>query len=198
MLTIYGLLKSHSIADLIPLIAREVPIKKFTAQQEATKIMYNVWHCVYNVNQLQAVAFINAYGKTIYVKSDKINERLGGLTFFWFRCEIDIVDIDPFIIQKIVTFSSASTFPNTRTMSPPGFSRPSGMPANTSKRPRGVRVVWMTFSKARQLLEVVSVLIFSMLILIWNISTRKPVKTIARMMKVARSRQPQLAQANLG
>ena len=41
-LTIYGFLKLHSVADLIPLIAREVPIKKFTAQQEATKVMYKV------------------------------------------------------------------------------------------------------------------------------------------------------------
>ena len=41
-LTIYGLLKSHSVADLIPLIARKVPIKKFTAQQDTIKVMYKV------------------------------------------------------------------------------------------------------------------------------------------------------------
>ena len=40
--TIYGLLKSHSVADIIPLIARKVPIEKFTVQQEAIKVMYKV------------------------------------------------------------------------------------------------------------------------------------------------------------
>ena len=40
--TIYGLLKSHSVADLILLIARKVPIETFTAQQEAIKVMYKV------------------------------------------------------------------------------------------------------------------------------------------------------------
>ena len=40
--TIYGLLKLHSVADLIPLITHKVPIEKFTAQQEAIKVMYKV------------------------------------------------------------------------------------------------------------------------------------------------------------
>ena len=42
VLTIYGLLKSHPVADLIPLIACEVPIETFTAQYEATKVMHEV------------------------------------------------------------------------------------------------------------------------------------------------------------
>ena len=40
--TIYGLLKLHSVADIIPLIAHEVPIETFTAQQETTKVMHKV------------------------------------------------------------------------------------------------------------------------------------------------------------
>ena len=40
--TIYVLLKSHSVANLIALIYCEVPIEKITAQQEATKVMYKV------------------------------------------------------------------------------------------------------------------------------------------------------------
>ena len=40
--SIYGLLKSHSVADLIPLIACKVPIGTFTSQQEAIKVMYKV------------------------------------------------------------------------------------------------------------------------------------------------------------
>ena len=39
-LTIYVLLKLHSVADLIPLISREVTIERFTTQQEATKVMH--------------------------------------------------------------------------------------------------------------------------------------------------------------
>ena len=143
--TIYGLLKSHSVAYLTPLIAREVPIKKFTAQQEATKVMHKVWHCVFDVNHLQAIALINTSGKTVNVKSEKLNDRPGGLTFFRLSCEIDSVDINPCIFQKNSTFSSACTFPNTSKMSPPGLSRPSDLPTNTPKLPRGVNVAWLPF-----------------------------------------------------
>ena len=38
-LTIYGLLKSHSVANLTPLITPEVPIKTFTTQQGASDDM---------------------------------------------------------------------------------------------------------------------------------------------------------------
>ena len=41
-LTIYDLLKLHSVSYLIPLIAREVSNKKFTAQQEAIYVVYKV------------------------------------------------------------------------------------------------------------------------------------------------------------
>ena len=80
--TIYSPLKSHSVANIIPLIAHELPIETFTAQNEATKVMYKVRCCVFNVNHLQAVYFLNVSGKTVNVKSEKLNEIPGGLTFF--------------------------------------------------------------------------------------------------------------------
>ena len=118
--TIYGLLKSHSVADLIPLIAHKLPIETFTAQQEAIKVMYKVWCCALNVNHLQVVAFLNTSGKTVKVNSDKLNDRPRGLTFFQFSCNIDSVNTDPYIRQKNLTFSYAYAFSNTITMSPPG------------------------------------------------------------------------------
>ena len=53
-LTIYILPKSQYVDDLIPLIAREVPIQTFTAQNEADKVMHKVWGCLFDVNHLQA------------------------------------------------------------------------------------------------------------------------------------------------
>ena len=103
--------------------------------------MCNVWHCVFNVNQLQAVAFINASVKTVNVKSEKLNERPDGLTLLRFSCDIYSVDIDVRICQKKMTFSSTSDLRNISTKSPPGPSRSSSLAANTSKCPRGVRVV---------------------------------------------------------
>ena len=67
--------------------------------------MYKVWRCLFNVNSLQAVAFLNASGKTVNVKSEKVNKRPSGLTFFWFIYKIDSVDIDPHIFQNKPTFS---------------------------------------------------------------------------------------------
>ena len=99
--TIYGLLKLNSVTNLINLSTREYPIKTFIAQQEATKVMHKVWHCVFDVNHLQAIAFINTSGNTVNFKSDKLNHRPGGLTFFRLTCEIDSVYINPCICQKI-------------------------------------------------------------------------------------------------
>ena len=127
-LTIYGLLKSHSVTDLTPLITHKVPIEKFSAQQEPIKVIYKVWCCVFNVNHLQVVAFLDASGNTVKFNTDKLNDRPIGLNFFWFSCKIDSVNTNPYICQKNLTFSSASAFTNTITMSPPGSSRPSDLP----------------------------------------------------------------------
>ena len=91
---------SQSVADLINLIYRKVPTETSTAQQEATKVMYKVRRCVFNVNHLQELEFLNAYGKTVKVKSDKLIEIPGGLTFFQLICKIDSIDTDPHIFQK--------------------------------------------------------------------------------------------------
>ena len=109
--TIYGLLKLQSVADLSPLIAYKVPIKTFTTQQEATKVMYKVQRCVLNVNHIQAVVFLNTSGKTVNVKSDKLNEIPGRITFFRFSREINSVDIDPCIRQKKIDLQLCLCFP---------------------------------------------------------------------------------------
>ena len=190
-LTIYGLLKLLPAANLIPLIAREVPTETFTAQQEATKVMYKIRRCVFDVNHLQTVVFLNASGKTVNVKSEKLNDRPRGLTLSWLSCEIDILYI------KKTAFSSASNLTNNSTILSTGSLRPRALPENASKRPRGVRVVWMTSYKDHWLLELVSVMIFLMLRPMWHISTRKPVTTMAKMMELSWSHLPHLAQANL-
>ena len=53
--TVYGLLKSNSITNIIPLVACKVPIETFATQHEATKLMHKVQHCVFGVNHLQAI-----------------------------------------------------------------------------------------------------------------------------------------------
>ena len=178
--TIYGILESHSVAYPIYLIACKVLIETFNTQQEGIKIMYKVGRCVLNINNLQVVAFLNASGKTVNVKSDKINDISSGLTFFRFSCDIESVNTDPYIFQKNPTFGSSSTFPNTSTISPPGSWRPSYLPRYTPNRPRGVRVVWLPSSEAHQLLELASVLKFLMIRQMWKISTRRPVMTIGK------------------
>ena len=115
---IYSLLNSHSVDNLIPLISREVPIKTFISQQEVTKVMHKVRCCVFNVNHLQVIMFLNTDGNTVNFNSDKLNDRPGRLTIFWFRCEINCIYIDSRIRQKHSTCSSAFAFPNTITISP--------------------------------------------------------------------------------
>ena len=158
--TIHGLLKSHSVADTIPLISCKVPIETFIEQQEASKFIHKVRRSVFDVNHLQAIEFLDVSGKNVNIKSDKLNDRPSELTFFQFSCGIDSVDSEPCICHKKSTFSYVPPFPNTSIMSPPGSLRPSALPANTPKIPIGVRVGWLPSSEAHKLLEIASVLIF--------------------------------------
>ena len=95
--------------------------------------MHKVRRCVFDVNNLQSIAFINTYGKTANIDPEKLNGRPGGLTFFRLSCEIYRVDTDPRFHQKNSTFGFASTFPNSSIISPTGLLRPSDLPGNASK-----------------------------------------------------------------
>ena len=59
--------------------------------------MHNIRLCVFMVNHTQALVFINASENSVNIKSDKLNDIPGGLTFFQLSCEINSVDIDPHI-----------------------------------------------------------------------------------------------------
>ena len=142
--------------------------------------MHKFIRCVFGVNHLQLIVFLYSSCNTDSVKTDKFNYRPGRITFFRFSCEIDSVYNNPFICHKNSTFSSVSAFPNTSIISPPGFLIPSALPANASKRLRGVRVAWMPSLEARWLLELASELVFLMLIMMQHISTSNPVTTMIR------------------
>ena len=68
---IYGLSKSHYVVNTIYLITHKSPIEKFTAQQEAAKVMHKVQHYVFDVNHLQAILFLNTSGKKLMSSQTK-------------------------------------------------------------------------------------------------------------------------------
>ena len=107
-LAIYGLLKSHSVTDIIPLIDQKVPIETFTAQQEATKVMYKVRRCIFNVNHLQSVDFSMHLARLSM--SSQTNSMIDQEDSR-FSCEIDSVDIDPLICQKKTDLQFCLRFP---------------------------------------------------------------------------------------
>ena len=73
--------------------------------------MQKVRRCVFDVNHLQEIEFLNMSGNTVDINSEKLNDRPGGLTFFRFICETNSVDMDPRICQKKTDFHFYLCFP---------------------------------------------------------------------------------------
>ena len=64
----------------------------------------------YNINNLNASAFLIATGKHVQLKSEKVSDRLEGKLFFRFFYNLDSTSISPRIMQKPTFFYSAFAY----------------------------------------------------------------------------------------
>ena len=68
----------------------------------------------YNINNLNASAFLIATGKQVQLKSEKVSDRLEGKSFFRFFYNLDPSLIDPRIVQTPTFFSFCLRLPQHR------------------------------------------------------------------------------------
>jgi hypothetical protein len=78
-------LEAHSIADIIVLIANEIPIDTGSAFQEAQAATMKIMEDVFNVDNLHPSAFLNLYGKTFkFTPTLGLTEMPDDLMYFCF------------------------------------------------------------------------------------------------------------------
>jgi len=93
--TAHSLLEAHSTADIMALIAQEIPMDTGAAFQEAQAAAKVVTDEVFNICNLHPSAFLNSDGKTLkFAPTVKLSDRPEDLTFFRFQCDLDGNTVD--------------------------------------------------------------------------------------------------------
>ncbi len=83
-------MEAQSIADIIVLIANEIPIDTGSAFQEAQAATMKIMEDVFNVDNLHPSAFLNLDGKTVkFTPTEGLAEWSDDLTYFHFQCDLD-------------------------------------------------------------------------------------------------------------
>ena len=93
--TAHSLLDAHSTADIMALIAKEIPMDTGAAFQEAQAAAKVVTDNVFNIDNLHPNAFLNSDGKMLkFAPTVELSERPEDLTFFRFQCDLDGQEVD--------------------------------------------------------------------------------------------------------
>ena len=99
-------LRTHPVADLLPIVAEELPIETFSAYQEADAFKRAVEDQVWNVNTMTPTAFLNAEGSVFNkITSALLKDRPAGISYIRIRGHIDGKGMDnrcqqpPFSLQ---------------------------------------------------------------------------------------------------
>lgn len=106
-----SLLDTHDVADLISLISQELPISTNVAFQEAQAEANKIMVSVLDVDNLTASAFVNSSGKVVKLKSDALDKRPEGITYFRFGCDINPAARDKRIKQAPFTLQFCLKLP---------------------------------------------------------------------------------------
>jgi len=111
---VYSLTRTYQIADLIELVSTEILIDVHSAEQDSMKQMQRVLGSAYDINNLNASAFLTATDKQVQLKSEKVNDRPEVILFFRFSYNLDPSSIDTRIVQKPTFFSFCLRLPQHR------------------------------------------------------------------------------------
>ena len=82
----------------------EIPIDVHSVAQDSMKQMKRALVSTYDINNLNAFAFLIATGIQVQLKSEKVGDRPEGISFFRFSYNLDPISIDPIIIQTPTFF----------------------------------------------------------------------------------------------
>ena len=111
---VFPLKRTHQIADLIELVSTEIPIDVHSAAQDSMKQIQRLLVSTYDINNLNAFAFLTATSKQVQLKSEKVGDRPDEISFFRFSYNLDPISIDPRIVQKTIFFLFCLRLPQIR------------------------------------------------------------------------------------
>jgi len=97
---IRGQLKSYTLADLVTVVANELPISTESAMEEAEAAGAKLRKEFFDVRNLEGSHFLDSKGKQKVVTSEEFSKRPEDLSYFVFLVNVDPTVVDTRIIQE--------------------------------------------------------------------------------------------------
>jgi len=100
---IRGQLKSYTLADLVTVVANELPISTESAMEEAEAAGAKLRREFFDIRNLEGSHFLDSKGKQEVVTSEEFSNRPELLSYFVFLVNVDPKVVDTRIIQESVS-----------------------------------------------------------------------------------------------
>jgi len=104
---------SHSIADLITAVSKEIPINTGNAYAEAMKVKQKVMQQIFDVRYLRGMDFLPTQGIPKLLTSILTAKRPADLAYFRFTVTLDGKDVDAEVTKDAVTLQFCLKLPQT-------------------------------------------------------------------------------------
>ena len=106
-----NLLDSSNVADIIAMIAAEVPADTNRALRDAQEVVDRLKSSMLQVQFLDPVQFLDGSGEDVHVANETLASRPSGITFFRFSCQFDPGSLDTCINQDPLQFNFCLKLP---------------------------------------------------------------------------------------
>ena len=106
-----GQMQNYTMADLVTVVANELPISTESAMEEAEATGEMLKKEVFMVENLEGYHFLDSKGKTKTVVSDKLKDRPADISYFTFLCNVNPKVIDKRILQDHLSISFSLKLP---------------------------------------------------------------------------------------
>ena len=104
---------SHSIADLITAVSKEIPINTGNAYAEAMEVKQKVMQQIFDVRYLRGMDFLSSQGIPKLLTSILTAKRPADLAYFRFTVTLDGKDVDAEVTKDAVTLQFCLKLPQT-------------------------------------------------------------------------------------
>ena len=93
--TVYSLVDTHSVADVITLVSEELPHNTGAAFQESAATAKSMMDSILNIAHFEPIAFLTSTNKVVKISNpDDLDQRPDDISFLRFRCIADGTAID--------------------------------------------------------------------------------------------------------
>jgi len=104
-------MKNYTMADLVTVVANEMPISTESAMEEAEGAGERLRKEIFCVDNLEGQHFLDSKGKQKDVTSEELSLRPGDLSYFAFLCNVNPKEVDKRIVQEQLSISFSLKLP---------------------------------------------------------------------------------------